>query len=197
MTQPIRTAYNQAATEYRRQYQLIPARVNDVDLALSYIDIQRPVVLEIGCAYGREAQYILTKTPYYLGIDISSVYINMARAENEAGKFEVADVVQYEFPTGLDVVFAFASLLHNPKEDIQVVLERVTAALNPGGVLFLSLKRRDRYETDVLDDGHSKRRFYYYTRQTVLDLLPGTLVEQFYQEQSRKEEWFTMILQKK
>jgi SAM-dependent methyltransferase len=197
MTQSIKAAYNQAAAEYRRQYQLIPARVDDVDLALSYINVQRPVVLEIGCAYGREAQYILTKTPYYLGIDISSAYINMARAENSAGNFEVADVLRYEFPDGLDVIFAFASLLHNPKEDLQVVLDRAAAALNPGGVLFISLKRHDQYETDVLDDGYSKRRYYYYTRATVLDATPDTMSEVYYQEQSRQEEWFTMILQKK
>jgi len=196
MNQSIKDAYNAGADEYRRQYDGIPPRVDDIDLAFSYIDVETPVVLEIGCAYGREAQYILTKTPSYLGIDISSVYIKMARNGNPAGNFEVADVMRYDFPTGLDVVFAFASLLHNPKEDLQVVLEAVATALNPGGVVFISLKRRDQYETAVVDDGHTKRRYYYYTRETVLGVKPDSLTEVYCNQQSRQEEWFTMILQK-
>ena len=193
----IHEAYNQAAEVYRGKYEDIPPRTDDVDLTLSYVDVPKPVVLEIGCAYGREAAYILTKTPHYIGIDISSVYIKMARTENPAGNFEVADVVRYEFPTGLDVVFAFASLLHSPKEDMQQVLQRATKALNPGGVVFISLKRRGQYETDVVDDGYSKRRYYYYTRDTVLGLKSETLTEVYYADQSRQEEWFVMILQKK
>lgn len=195
MSQQIRRAYNQAAMAYRLGYDGIPPRIADIDLTLQYVDAPKPVVLEIGCAYGREAQHLI-KRSHYFGIDISAAYIQMARREHPRGNFEVADVMQYQFPSGLDVVFAFASLLHNPKEDIKLVFERVAAALNPGGVIFLSLKRRDRYETDVVNDGYSKRRFYYYTRDTVLQQKPQTLSEVHYAEQSRKEEWFTMILQK-
>jgi len=48
----------------------------------------------------------------------------------------------------------------------------------------------------VVDDGYSKRRYYYYTRDTVLGLKPEALTEVYYADRSRQEEWFVMILQK-
>ena len=196
MSDEIKAAYDVGAVEYRSRYDSIPPRVEDVDRTFCFVDTSNPMVLEIGCAYGREAQYITTKTDSYLGIDISSEYINMARREVPHGTFVVRDAVAYDYPVGLDAVFAFASLLHSPVEDVQTVLERVSVALNPGGVMFISLKRRLQYETDIVDDGVTKRRFYYYTRQVMQHIIPSDLVEVFYDEQSREEEWFTMILQK-
>lgn len=197
MESKINEVYNRAAIAYRERYDSIPPRVEDVDRTLAYVPKSNPAVLEIGCAYGREAKYILTKTNQYLGLDIAEKYIEMATQEVPEGKFACVDVIKYTFPASLDVVFAFASLLHNPKEDVAVVLQRVGKSLKSGGVLFLSLKRRSQYETAVETDDLASRRFYYYTHQTILDIVPTELVEVFYDEQSRKEEWFTMILQKK
>lgn len=120
----------------------------------------------------------------------------MAQEEIPTTTFVCADVMDYEFVPGVDIVLAFASLLHNQKEDIAVVLERVAKALNSGGVVFLSLKRRNNYETAVETDDLVSRRFYYYTHQTILEILPSELTECYYSEQSRTEEWFTMILRK-
>jgi len=196
MSDSIKNAYNTAGPTYRERYDSIPPRSKDVDLTLGYITNPNPKVVEIGCAYGREAQYILTKTTDYTGIDISHVYVDMANREVAGGQFICADVLDFAFPKNVDAVFAFASLLHSSKEDVAVVLGRVAASLADGGVVFLSLKRRDVYETVVETDDLVSRRFYYYTKQTILDLLPASLTEVFYDEQERTESWFTMILQK-
>lgn len=192
----IARAYNTAAVAYRERYAAIGPRIDDVDLALSFLKTQTPKVVEIGCAYGREARYLLSKTSQYVGIDISQAYIDMAQHEVSGGTFHCVDVMEYDFPSDVDVVFAFASLLHLPKEDVATVLQRVASALRPGGVVFLSLKRRDHYETAMETDDLVSRRFYYYTRQTILDVAPPELVEVFYDEQELRESWFTMILQK-
>lgn len=196
MNQDIRHAYNAAADAYRQRYDSIPPRVEDVDAAFARVSTSNPVVVEIGCAYGREARYILTKTSQYTGIDISEKYIKMAKAEIPTADFVCTDVADYEFPSGIDVVFAFASLLHASQEEVEEVLKRVAMALNSGGIIFLSLKRRAQYETAIETDDAVSRRFYYYSRQTILDIAPPHLTEVFYDEQSRKEEWFTMMLQK-
>lgn len=192
----IADAYNTAAIQYRQRYARIPLRKEEVDTTLALVTADNPVVVEIGCAYGREASYIVTKTNRYTGIDISQAYIDMARREVVSGVFQCVDVLQYDFPAHVDVVFAFASLLHMPKEDVCTVLERVSKALNPGGVVFLSLKRRATYQTELVIDDVVPRRFYYYTRDTIHRCLPDSLDEVFYAEQSRQEDWFTMILQK-
>ncbi len=196
MTQEIRSAYDIAAATYRKRYDGIPPRREDVDLAFEQVPTKNPTVVEIGCAYGREARYIITKTDRYIGVDISQKYIKMAREEIPTATFVCADVMDYGFVPGVDIVLAFASLLHNPKEDIAAVLERIAKALNSGGVVFLSLKKRNDYETAVETDDLVSRRFYYYTRQTILEILPPELTECYYNEQSRAEEWFTMILRK-
>ncbi|HMA78674.1 MAG TPA: class I SAM-dependent methyltransferase [Candidatus Paceibacterota bacterium] len=192
----IRDAYNQAALKYREKYDKIPVRVEDVDVALNFIDSELPRVVEIGCAYGREASYILSKTTDYIGVDISDVYIEMARKELPGVTFVQADVMDYDWPGNIDVIYAFASLLHLNKNEMMTVVRSAAKSLKSGGVFFLSLKRGHRYLEKLIDDGHSKRLFYYYTRDTINDLTPNTLAEVYYAEQNLKEPWFTMILQK-
>ena len=196
MSHKIKLAYDTAAEAYRQRYDAISPRVEEVDLVFTHINKKNPVVVEIGCAYGREARHIVTKTNRYIGIDISQKYIDMARVENPLANFVCIDIMEYVFEPGVDIVFAFASLLHNSKEDMTIVLGRIAKALNTGGVVLLSLKRRDQYETSVETDDLVSRRFYYYTRQTILDSMPPELVEVFYNEQVRKQEWFTMLLKK-
>ena len=120
----------------------------------------------------------------------------MAQSEVPTGEFIEIDVMDYEFPYKIDLVFAFASLLHLPKESIKEVLEKISHSLNVGGVMFISLKRREEYSTAEELDGEVGRRFYYYNREVFVDILPNNLKEVFYDEQELKEPWFTMILQK-
>ena len=192
----IRSAYNLAANSYRAKYDTIPARIEDVDVALSFVTKDNPKVVEIGCAYGREAQYILSKTNQYVGIDICDEFIKMAEEEIPDGTFIQADVTNYQFPQDIDAVLAFASLLHTSKEDLAKVLKRLAESLNEGGVIFLSLKRRDEYNSSVETDKYVSRQFYYYTRETILDIVLPEFKEVYYEEQMLKEPWFTMVLQK-
>ncbi|MFN3188278.1 MAG: class I SAM-dependent methyltransferase [Candidatus Paceibacteria bacterium] len=192
----IRDAYNLAANSYRAKYDSIPPRVEDVDVALSFSTKDNPKVVEIGCAYGREATYILSKTNQYIGIDVCDEFIKMAQEEIPQGTFVQADVATYQFPQSVDVVLAFASLLHTSKEDMELVLQRIVKSLNSGGVVFLSLKRRDVYCDSVETDEYVSRQFYYYTRDTILDIAPSEFKEVYYEEQILKEPWFTMALQK-
>ena len=121
----------------------------------------------------------------------------MARAEIPEGEFVHIDVMDFKFPKGIDAVFAFASLLHSPKEDLAIVLEKVACSLNPGGVMLLSLKHRKQYGASLETDDHVSRQFYYYSWQAIDTIVPLEMREVFYSTQSRKDEWLTMILQKK
>lgn len=190
----VRDAYNEAAEKYRRKYDAIPARTNDVDAAFALVSKSNPKVAEVGCAYGREAKYILTKTNQYIGIDICDKYIEMAKNEVLGGKFEYVDVLDYRLESGVDIIFSFASLLHLSKEDLSRVLEKMNDALALGGVIFLSLKHRDKYYSEDVTDVVS-RTFYYYNLDTIKEILPPGLKVVHYQEQILKEKWFTIILQ--
>jgi Trans-aconitate methyltransferase len=192
----IRAAYNAAALPYREKYDRIPPRADAVDATLAYCEVKNPNVLEIGCAYGREAAYILTKTDRYTGIDISDEYIKMAQTELPHGTFVRADVLEYDFPTELDVIFAFASLLHLDREQLRVVFEKAHTALNENGVLFLSLKRKDEYGLEVETDEYGTRTFYFYNARLIQEIAAGLFVSLESDEQDREVAWFTIILRK-
>lgn len=196
LSKEIRKAYNQAAKAYRDKYDSIPTRKKDVELTFKLAEIESPSVLEIGCAYGREAKYILSKTDKYIGVDISDEFIKMAKEEITNGTFVQYDIMEYEFPDGIDVVFAFASLLHNSKEDINLLLRRVHKALNKKGLIFLSLKMKPEYSEAIETDNQTSRRFYYYNRETINDISKDLFKEIYYSEQSRDVSWFSIILQK-
>jgi SAM-dependent methyltransferase len=193
----IKNAYDTAASAYRSKYDAISVRTDDIDRAFATVQVINPHVLEIGCAYGREAQYILTKTSHYIGIDISQEYVRMAQEEIDNGNFICVDVTKYDFPVGLDIVFAFASLLHLDKENVKSVLQKIYKNLNKDGIIYLSLKRREEYFFENVTGEHTTRKFYYYNRKVILELTDGLYSVEFYEEQTLKEPWFTMILKKK
>lgn len=45
--------------------------------------------------------------------------------------FILADLEEYIFPQGVDIIFSFASLLHTPKETMRRVLDKMYHTLNP------------------------------------------------------------------
>lgn len=125
--------YNATAQEMMAKFAGIGARVEDIFHAFSYVQKDTPRVVEIGCGNGRDAREILNHTSDYLGIDISSEIIRLAKESlpEVSSKFIVADVEDFEFPERIDIIFSFASLLHTPREKLQEVLQNMLSALNP------------------------------------------------------------------
>ena len=189
--------YNSAAVAYEERYSGMGARIEDVERGFSYSDSPEPSVVEIGCGNARDAEVILSRTGKYIGIDVSSSMIELAQKNLPEAEFVVADVVNYEFPKGIDIVFAFASFLHLDREKLKDVFKKIEVSLNENGVLYLSLKRRDEYSSEVVSDEYGSRRFYYYSKTDILELKPTTLREVYYDEQSHGgDEWLTLVLQK-
>ena len=189
-------AYNAAAQVYAKKYDAIAPRVAEIELVWSFVTKPDPYVLEIGFGSGREARYLLTKTSHYIGIDISETMRSLAQAQVATGTFVCADVTTYQFTSPLDVVFAFASLLHSDQADLRAIFSNIASAMEPGGLVFLSLKRHDTYGCGVVDDGESVRTFYYYTKQVVLACADGQFELVHYDEQHLKEPWFTILLRR-
>jgi len=153
-------------------------------------------ILEIGCGSGRDAQELYRRAGSYLGLDISPELVELARNKVSDARFEVADVMQYSFPSDLDAVFAFASLIHLDREDMKEILSRVAAALNPGGVLMLSMKRGE-YRRVVKEDDFGVRIFYLHTPELIESLVPSNLEKVWTgQENLRGQDWFEIIFRK-
>jgi len=188
--------YNQTAAQMAEKFRGIGARVSDIEKAFSILDTPNPSVLEIGCGDGRDAKEIVTRTDKYLGIDVSSSMIELAEVHVPEATFQVADVETFEFPAGLDVIFAFASLLHSDRNAVDGILRRAYKSLNDNGVFFISLKR-DEYQSKIKEDEFGTRTFYFYSPEDIEQMLRGEYRVIFKEEQSfQNQDWFTIILQK-
>ncbi len=189
--------YNKTAKEMANKFNAIGTRVKDIQHAFSLAKKEDPIVLEIGCGNGRDAAEIVRHTKSYLGIDISSVMIDLAQGYVPEGKFIVADIDNYDFPEGIDLIFSFASLLHSDRDHVQDILRRAHAALNTDGIFFISLKM-DAYQQKIQEDAFGLRVFYFYTPELIKEMA-GKMYETIFLETQEHlgQQWFSIILRKK
>jgi SAM-dependent methyltransferase len=164
--------YNKSAKELAEYFRGIGSRKRYIDKTFELAgNPTEPRVLEIGCGDGRDAKDIVELTPKYTGFDISEELIKIAKKQVPQGQFVIADAISYPYPANdLDVVFAFASLLHLNKDEVKDVLEKVHEALRDGGIFFISLKLAPEYKEEVKKDQYGTRIFYYYNPEIIKEL---------------------------
>ncbi len=106
----------------------------------------------------------------YTGIDYVADFIEAARTNVPSTTFIQSDIQNFVFKEKVHIVFAFASLLHLPKEPLEKVFENVCESLYCGGLFRISLKWKPDYEAGEVTDAYGKRTFYYYDEATLLTL---------------------------
>ena len=190
--------YDAAAHHYAAKYESMGARVDDITRGFELCDSsEQPFVVEIGCGNGREAALICGRTDNYIGVDVSASMLEIAREKVPGANFVLSDVMTYDFPSDIDVVFAFASLLHLPKESMQHVFLNVTEALRAGGVFYVSLKQRLIYTDSYETDDYGERHFYYYNLATLTEITPSALRVVYHDEQHYgNDDWITLAFKK-
>jgi trans-aconitate methyltransferase len=191
--------YDKSPKEWAEYFNSIGARVRDIEQALQLAgNPENARVVEIGCGDGRDAKEIVKRVGWYQGFDPSVGFLALAKDTVPRGDFVLADAQSYEFPADVDVVFAFASLLHVSKSELPAILGKVHAALRQGGILFVSLKEKDEYTEAMVSDKLGERMFYFYN-STEIEELAGDGFEPVYidHQVKGKTKWFTMALKKK
>ena len=188
--------YNNSAAELANKFNSSGTRTKDIEEAFFLAKKTNPKVLEIGCGNGRDAAEILKRTNQYLGIDISEKLIQLAREKNPQGKFEIADIENYSFPDDIDIIFAFASLIHVPKENLRKIFADGLRALNPAGIFKLSVKHADNYEEVTQEDEFGIRTYYHYSKNDIEQLADGYKIIKYELIELRGLIWLEIILQK-
>jgi SAM-dependent methyltransferase len=192
-------AYNNSAMELSKYFSGIGSRVADIERGLKLAGKQvNAKAVELGCGDGRDALEIIKRVSQYVGIDPSEGLLNIAKDKNPNGIFILADAIGYEYPKKLDVIFAFASLLHLNQDDIYDVFEKANDALRLGGIFYISLKERSEYAEEIKKDQFGERMFYYYNPDLIMHLA-GSLFESVYEDHQKigHTDWFTIALKKK
>lgn len=132
-------------------------------------------VVEIGCGAGKDAAEIIKHASQYEGFDPAIKLLEIAKAHAPGASFVQADALSYSYPSDVDIIFAFASLLHLNKDDFAAACQKITTSLREGGVLCITLKEAETYTEQLQEDVFGKRLFYLYPPALVQELAGQSL----------------------
>jgi SAM-dependent methyltransferase len=97
-------------------------------------------ILDLGCGAGHDLTMLRLRGHSAFGLDYASPIAKIARVTSRA-PVVVADMRAIPFGGGtFDGVWASASLLHLPRNDLPLALLEIKRVLKPGGLLFASVK---------------------------------------------------------
>ncbi|MBS3144488.1 class I SAM-dependent methyltransferase [Candidatus Woesearchaeota archaeon] len=194
-TQTIKV-YQDKAEALAAKFDALPTRTKHIEETFRLLNKSNPLVVEIGCGTGKDAQLILQHTDNYFGFDVSQGLLNIARVKCPNATFFVADAISFVFPNNIDILFAFASLIHLNKEQLGALFKKLFIALNPSGILRLSLKYDKKYKEFTRQDEFGTRTYYYYSDKEILALAKGFKVLTKEIEHFQDQNWIELTLQK-
>jgi len=97
-------------------------------------------VLELGCGAGVPCTQLLAQQAHVTGVDISAAQIALAKQHVPDATLLQADMMTLAFPpASFDAVGAFYSVIHLPRAEQAVLIERLAAWLRPGGWFLVNL----------------------------------------------------------
>ncbi|MBI4080596.1 MAG: class I SAM-dependent methyltransferase [Candidatus Levybacteria bacterium] len=131
-------------------------------------------VLDVGCGAGRDAHYFIEHGLHVTGIDNSEKLIDLAKIKVPDGAFFVMDFEELPLPKeSFEGVWASASLVHVPRENLLPILKRIHALLKPGGVFFSSWRvgKGEKFTVEKRGNAELKRYYTYYDPEELIDLM--------------------------
>lgn len=173
-------------------------RISDIKKGLELVNTDKPIkVVEIGCGTGRDAKEIVKLVDWYEGFDPSKGLLEVARNKVSDASFVLSDALSYTYPKDIDIIFAFASLLHIDKGNLKKVFPKVLTSLRSGGIFYISLKESDEYKEALKTDRFGDRMFYYYNPEIIADMA-GDAFELIYEDHQQigTAKWFNIALKK-
>lgn len=191
--------YDAAAGALSKYFQEIGPRTRDIERAFRLAGSpQNARILEIGCGNGRDAKDLAARADYYLGFDVSKGMVEQAQENVPGVPFVVADARTFDFPKNIDIIFAFASLLHLQQEEVAKVFNKAQLSLRPGGIFYVSCKYAAEYHEWVKEDKFGRRLFISYN-PALIKTLAGADYEVLFEDiyEFNAADWFDMALKRR
>lgn len=154
-------------------------------------------ILDLGCGSGRDSKYFKELGFEVVALDMSEKLAKRA-SEYIGQEVIVKDMRELEFKEEFIGVWACASILHIPIEEIAKVFERVFESLVPNGIFYSSFKYGS---NDYTKNGRdftcfTPERFFQYFpqyRENIVEIFETSDVR----EGREGEKWFNIIMKKK
>jgi SAM-dependent methyltransferase len=166
---------------------------------LKFVDKLKPgaYILDFGCGSGRDTKYFLSKGFKVDAIDGSE---ELCKRASEFTGIEVRQMLFQELDevAKYDGIWACSSILHLPKRELEVVLEKMLIALKDNGVIYTSFKYSDfegtrggRYFTDFTIESF----------QDFIKMIHGVAIEEYWITGDARpgrgdEKWLNLLLRK-
>ncbi len=129
--------YDAIAAWWAAQRDTFTASLEYLDRAIALCP-RREKAFDVGCGDGRLATVIAAAGFDVVGIDVSREMLALARARQPNAMFIHADVCEWRPPDHYDLIVAWDSTFHVPYASQRPVLEKLCAALTPGGLLLFT-----------------------------------------------------------
>ncbi len=154
--------YNENAAEYFDHTIDLDMRVY-LDRFLEFLP-DSGSILDLGCGSGRDSAYFLSLGYDVTALDGSEEMCSLASVH--IGK-DVLHMTfeEMDFEEVFDGVWANASLLHVPRNEMEGILRKISRSLKKDGALYITLRYGD-FEGEI-----GKRYFTYYRTRSLKELL--------------------------
>lgn len=157
---------------------------------------EQALILDAGCGSGRDTKAFLDMGYSVEAIDASLAMVNHATSYTGIN-VEKKTFQQVEAKEKYDAIWACASLLHVPRNELLDVFTKLSVALKAGGIWYFSFKygSEDRHK-----DGRSFTDMDEQSIQLLLNELDNLVTLKTWltidARPDRKEEWLNVIVQK-
>lgn len=131
-------------------------------------------VLDVGCAGGVKAQYLVEHGLNLTGIDFSEKMIEIAKERVPEATFFVHDMKEIDTLEEMyDGIYLSAVVFHVPKNELVALLRKIAKRLKNGGYIYIAVKekRENEQEEEVKVEnelGYTYERFFaYFTTEEI------------------------------
>jgi 2-polyprenyl-3-methyl-5-hydroxy-6-metoxy-1,4-benzoquinol methylase len=187
MNMNLKDTYNKIAKDWHKDHQTDDWWVEGTN---AFISLLKPgaLVLDVGCAGGFKAKYLIAGGLKVVGIDIAEEFIAIAKREVPVAEFLTLGMEDIKtLPQEFDAIFMQASLLHIPREQAGRVIKDAVTRLKKSGLLYIAVKEvREGKPTEEVktekDYGYDYDRFFsYFSLDEIKDMMIGAGLEVVYE----------------
>lgn len=162
-------SYELGAQEYidHTSHEISPLVKTWIDETLALLPSQAKI-LEIGSAFGRDADYIESLGYKVERTDATRAFVTVLQKKGHAAR--LFNVLTDPLTPCYDLVFANAVFLHFTPQELKTVLQKIYAALTKDGLLAFTVKHGHGEEWTNAKLGHP-RYFCYWKEEDIVSLL--------------------------